>query len=409
MKKLLIIAFVWPECSSAAGNRMMQLLEFFLEQHYKITIASTASESELSIDFDNLGITKSSIQLNHNSFDTFVKEVNPDVVLFDRFLTEEQFGWRVATHAPKALRILDTEDLHSLRQTREKNFKARIPFTTNLWLQNDITKREIASIYRSDLSLIISTFEMELLKNVVGMDEKLLLHIPFMLNKITLQDIENWPSFEMRRDFLFMGNGKHTPNIDAIVWLKKEIWPLIRKALPKVNLNVYGAYLPEHIKQMHNPKQGFFVNGWGENKIEIFQNSRINLAPLRFGAGIKGKLIDAMQMGTPSITTVIGAEGMNANLEWCGTIAESAESFAQVATALYKDEKKWQQGQKRGISIINKLYYNKKLSAKFLKEIQHLESNLITHRIQNFIGAMLQHQTMSSTKFMSKWIESKQL
>ncbi|MFK7813116.1 MAG: glycosyltransferase, partial [Maribacter sp.] len=376
MKQLLIIAFVWPEPNStAAGNRMLQLIHFFLENAYQITIASTAAESNLSMDLESLGIQKATIQLNHASFDEFVANLNPEIVLFDRFLTEEQFGWRVTEYAPKALRVLDTEDLHSLRRAREKCFKAGNPFSKDKWLQNDMTKREIASIYRSDFSLIISSYEMELLTDVIHMDESLLLHLPFMLNGITKEAIQAWPDFDARQDFLCIGNGKHTPNIDAIVWLKKEIWPLIRKGLPKANLNVYGAYLPEHIKQMHKPSEGFLVHGWAKNKDEVFQSARINLAPLQFGAGIKGKLIDAMQAGTPSITTKIGAEGMHDTLAWCGSIAEDAESFAQAAISFYQDKNNWTRAQRNGIAIVNQLYAKKKLNPQFLNRLQWLSTN----------------------------------
>ena len=106
------------------------------------------------------------------------------MVLFDRFLTEEQFGWRVADNCPQALRVLDTEDLHSLRHVREQCFKKEIPFTTDAWLADDKTKREIASIYRCDLSLIISSYEMELLTEVLKIDKSLLLLLPFMVNEI---------------------------------------------------------------------------------------------------------------------------------------------------------------------------------------------------------------------------------
>ncbi|MGB5498254.1 MAG: glycosyltransferase, partial [Maribacter sp.] len=256
--------------------------------------------------------------MNDSSFDAFIKNLNPDIVLFDRFLTEEQFGWRVAEFAPEVLRILDTEDLHSLRQVREKLFKLNSAFTPTKWLQSNITKREIASMYRCDLSIIISTYEMDLLLNEVKMDKRLLLHLPFQLDKIDNAKIAAWPNFNTRKDFICIGNGKHAPNIDAIVWLKNEIWPLIRKSMPNANLYIYGSYLPEHIKQMHNPKAGFHVEGWTESVAAVIGQSRVNLAPLRFGAGIKGKLIDAMQCGTPSITTAIGAEGMHGVLPWSG-------------------------------------------------------------------------------------------
>ncbi len=89
MKKILIIGFVWPEPNAtAAGSRMLQLINFFIEINYQITFASTASETDNSFDLSSLGITKKKIALNNSSFDTFINELNPEIVLFDRFLIE---------------------------------------------------------------------------------------------------------------------------------------------------------------------------------------------------------------------------------------------------------------------------------------------------------------------------------
>lgn len=407
-KQILIIGYTWPEpTTTAAGNRMIQLIEFFQSQNHDITFASTASKSEYSLDLCAINIKTENIVLNDSSFDDFIKKLNPGMVLFDRFLTEEQFGWRVSEFAPEALRILDTEDLHSLRQVREKLFKSKIEFTPDKWLQSDITKREIASIYRCDLSLIISTYEMDLLLKEVKMDKSLLLHLPFQLDKIENTKISTWPNFNTRKDFICIGNGKHAPNIDAIVWLKKEIWPLIRDSLPKVNLHIYGAYLPVHIRQMHNPKAGFYVEGWVESVTKVMEQSRINLAPLRFGAGIKGKLIDAMQCGTPSITTSIGAEGIHGVLPWNGWITDDVESFANVAVALYNNASDWRQSQENGVAIINTLYDKVTLDKRLSDKIQNLQNELTAHRETNFFGALLRHQTLNSSKYMAKWIEAK--
>lgn len=407
-KQILIIGYTWPEpTTTAAGNRMMQLIDFFQSQNHDITFASTATKSEYSIDLSAFNIKTESIVLNDSSFDDIIKKLNPNIVLFDRFLTEEQFGWRVAEFVPEALRILDTEDLHSLRQLREKFFKSEIEFTPTKWLQSDTTIREIASIYRCDLNLIISTYEMDLLLNKVKMDKRLLLHLPFQLNKIDNAQITSWPSYNARKDFICIGNGKHAPNVDAIVWLKKEIWPLIRKSMPYANLYIYGSYLPEHIQQMHNPIAGFYVEGWAESVTEVMEQSRINLAPLRFGAGIKGKLIDAMQCGTPSITTSIGAEGIHGELPWNGWITDDAESFANAAVALHNNAADWRQSQKNGVAIINAFYDKASLDKRLSDKIQHLQNGLTAHREANFIGAMLMHQSMASTKYMAKWIEAK--
>jgi len=249
---------------------------------------------------------------------------------------------------------------------------------------------------------------MELLVKVVKIDESLLLHLPFQLDKIDNTKISNWPNLNTRKDFICIGNGKHAPNIDAIVWLKNEIWPLIRKSLPTVNLHIYGGYLPEHIRQMHNPKAGFYVEGWAESVTKVMEQHRINLAPLRFGAGIKGKLVDAMQSGTPSITTSIGAEGIHGELPWNGWITDDTESFANAAVALYNNATDWRRSQENGVAIINAFYNKTTLDKKLFDKIQNLQKGLTAHRESNFIGSLLRHQTLNSSKYMSKWIEAKQ-
>tara|TARA_R110002051_G_scaffold178594_1_gene248436 strand:+ start:5074 stop:6324 length:1251 start_codon:yes stop_codon:yes gene_type:complete len=407
-KKILIIGFVWPEPNStAAGSRMLQLLFFFKDNNYHITFASTAQESEFSMDLEALGVIKKNIQLNDSGFDLFIKELSPEIVLFDRFLTEEQFGWRVAKNSPNSMRILDTEDLHSLRSIRLEAQKNKENASIKDWIQADMTKREIASIYRCDLSLIISSYEMDLLQQEIKIDQQLLLHLPFMLPPIEENDKLEWLSFEERQDFICIGNGKHAPNLDAIRWLKTEIWPLVRKQLPTVDLKIYGAYLPESILQLHKPKEGFLVMGRADDAKEVVRQARVSLAPLRFGAGIKGKLIDSMLCGTPSVTTEIGIEGMHANLPWSGLVSNKPDVIAQNAIELYTNDKAWKLCQDNGIAIINQLFDKSVLEALLKQRIHTTINTLEEHRTTNFIGSMLFHHTMASTKYMSKWIEAK--
>jgi len=407
-QSLLIIGFVWPEPnSSAAGGRMMQLISLFKENGFEITFASAAQDSEYMVNLDEYRVLKTSIELNSSSFDDFVKELNPSIVLFDRFMTEEQFGWRVAENCPDALRILDTEDLHCLRQARQKAFKERREFRTADLLTEEVAKREIASILRCDLSLMISEYEMELLQNTFRIEESLLYYLPLLLEPITVSDIEKLPPFQERRDFVFIGNFLHEPNWNAVQYLKETIWPLIRTKLPESVLNVYGAYPSQKVLQLHNTKEGFLIHGRAEDADLVVQQARVVLAPLRFGAGIKGKLLEAMQCGTPSVTTSIGAESMHDYLTWNGFIEDDPALFAQKAVQLYQDENYWLQAQKNGVKIIKQRYLRKLFEDAFSERIDSLQNNLQQHRLVNFMGELLQHHTLRSTKYMSKWIEEK--
>ncbi|WP_264566577.1 glycosyltransferase [Flavobacterium sp. N3904] len=407
-QKLLIIGTVWPEPnSSAAGGRMLQLITQFQQQGFTITFASPAMDSDYMVDLASLNVDKQSIILNCSSFDAFVKNLNPAVVLFDRFMTEEQFGWRVVENCPDTLRILDTEDLHCLRLARQKAFKEKREFVLVDLFKEDSAKREIASILRCDLSLIISEFEMDVLKTTFKIDEKLLYYLPFLLEPISSAAFENLPSFEKRKDFIFIGNFLHEPNWNAVQYLKEAIWPLLRKQLPEAHLNIYGAYPSQKVMQLHQPKEGFYIKGRAIDANEGGQNARVVLAPLRFGAGIKGKLIEAMQCGTPSITTAIGAESMQGDLPWNGFVTDDIGEFTNAAMSLYQDKNLWQKAQENGIAIINNRYLKSLFENDFRSKIQFLLSNLEQHRLNNFFGALLQHQTLNSSKYMSKWIEAK--
>lgn len=407
-RHLVIIGYVWVEPnSSAAGSRMLQLIELFLKNDFTVTFASPAQKSETAYNLTSIGVKEEIIELNSSSFDDFIQKENPLVVMFDRFMMEEQFGWRVAENCPKALRILDTEDLHFLRKTRHSLLKKDVPFTKEALLNSELAKREIAAILRCDLSLIISSFEMNLLTEVFKVDKKLLIHLPFLLERISDDIIDKWKTFSERRHFVFIGNFLHVPNVDAVLQLKQFVWSAIREKMPLAELHVYGAYPTQQILQTHKPQEGFYVKGYVPNARKVIEESRVLLAPLRFGAGIKGKLTDAMSCGTPTVTTTIGAEGMHEELPWNGYIEDVWEEFAEKAIALYTNEKIWKQSQENGVEIVNSCYRKGVLSIKFIAILEETIADLEKHRTQNFLGGLLQYKTLQATKFMSKWIEEK--
>lgn len=406
---ILIIGFVWPEPnSSAAGSRMVQLIQLFQSQNYEVHFATTAAETEHMVDLNQFGVTTQHIILNHDSFDDYIKALNPNIVVFDRFMIEEQFGWRVTEQCPNAIKILDTEDLHSLRKTRQEAVKKNIDFSETLLLTSEIAKREIASIYRSDVSLIISTYEMKLLQNVFKIDASLLSYLPFKLEKISDDKFDMLPSFEKREHFMCVGNFRHEPNWDMVQYLKQSVWPLIRKQLPKAELHVYGSYPSEKVTQLHNKREGFIVKGWVDDVYSVMQNSRVCLAPIRFGAGIKGKFTDAMQNGLPSVTTNVGAEGMTHNLPWNGSVEDSTEALVEKSIELYTDKYKWQTAQNNGEELINTIYSTDEFEKLFMDKIIAITQDIQAHRSSNFIGAMLQHHTLKSSMYLSKWITEKE-
>lgn len=404
MSVLLVVGYVWPEPkSSAAGSRMLSLLSMFRAQGWTVIFASPAEKSPHRFDLSQWHISEEQIQLNDSSFDEQLKEWQPDIVMFDRFMLEEQFGWRVEQQCPNALRLLDTEDLHFLRLARQQAFKAGRDVTLQD-LHSEQAQREIAAIYRSDLTLIISEAEMQLLTEHFKVPEALLCYSPLWLETEIAADL---PEFAQRQHFVSIGNFRHEPNWQAVLWLKQQIWSLIRKQLPKAELHIYGAYPPPKATQLHQPKEGFLIKGWAEDAAEVVKNARVLVAPLPFGAGLKGKFIDAMAQGTPNVTTAVGAEGMLHQGEWAGLMGETAQEIADAAVLLYQDEQLWQQKQQQGFIILAQRFAIHQHQPRVWQQLMDVQQQLSQHRLTNFTGAMLRHHQHRSTQFMAQWIEAK--
>ncbi len=418
--RLLIVGYVWPEPrSSAAGSRMMQLIDTFLQQGWEIVFGSAALRGEHRVDLPGLGVREKQLALNCQSFDDFVSNFQPHLVIFDRFFTEEQFGWRVEQSCPDALRVLDTEDLHSLRLARQALLDqpahgllpaqslcgraADLHTSVSAMAVTETALREIAAIYRCDLSLMISPVEMQLLQDTFGVAPQLLHHCPFMLPPVNTAT----RSFDERSDFISIGNFRHPPNWDAVFCLKHTLWPAIRTHLPQARLRICGAYPPPKATALHDPGKGFCVEGWVDDALDAMAQARVCLAPLRFGAGLKGKLVDAMLTGTPSVTTPIGAEGIAGELPWPGLVTDTLGDFVEAAVALYSHQELWQAASLACQPLLRTRFDAAQQQTALLERLDITYSQREALRARNFTGRMLRHHLHKSTAYFSQWIEAK--
>lgn len=433
MLNIVVIGYVWPEPkSSAAGQNMLSLIKQNRDAGNKVTFLTAATDSTHKADLTKIDVGSEAIALNCSSFNERIGEMNPHIVIFDRYMTEEQFSWRVKEACPNALRVLNTEDLHSLRQARHEAVKSAGD-ASNAELNSDLAQREIAAILRSDLTLVISQYEKRLLEKHYRVPSAQLRLHPLFVEDAPLHTLD----FSHRQHFVHIGNFRHAPNWDAVLQLKQHIWPAIRKKIPNAQLHIYGAYLPKKASQLHNDAQGFIIKGWAESAQDVISSARVLLAPIRFGAGIKGKLLDAMRAQTPSVTTWLGAEGIieaasvegilegnsrekinhreainTMSAQWSGAICSAlmdknaVDDFVEHAVSLYNDEKTWQTASVKTVEVLNR-YKSQASELTLPEQLKLLASGLEAHRKSLFLQSLLWHQSLNATKYMSQWIEEK--
>lgn len=141
--------------------------------------------------------------------------------------------------------------------------------------------------------------------------------------------------------------------------------------------------------------------------MEVIAKARVLLAPIPFGAGIKGKFIDAMRVGTPNVTTRVGIEAMATPEEWSGCCADEVEEFVSKAVELYQDEALWKVKQQKGVDIIQKYYSKTHFTAACKAKIIDMDTTLEQYRKTNFLKEVFKHHSAQSTKYMALWIEEK--
>ncbi|AQQ69196.1 group 1 glycosyl transferase [Microbulbifer agarilyticus] len=398
-KRALLIAKQWPEpASTAAGRRTLDILDLLAEAGYAVEIGSPAQPTPFQA---KSGYGEHQIEVNESSFDDWVRQLDPTLVIYDRFMMEEQFGWRVREQCPQAMTILDTSDFHSLREARHQ--AAKTGEALNLFHAS--AEREIAAMARCDLTIMISQVEVDLLKQHFCLPDWQLHYLPFLVRE--MPDLDALPDFEQREHLAMIGGFKHAPNRDAVAWFAETIWPRVRALLPAVECHVYGAYADHAMQRFHKPKSGLRIVGRTDDALATLARYRLNLAPLRFGAGQKGKILDGWLSGTPTVTTPIGAESMAGANDWGYPVSNCPDTFAATTAELYQDKASWQRVRAAGTQALTNGFSYADHAPHFLARIEAIAADLEAHRNRNIWGRILRRTEHRAEEFMSRWIETK--
>ncbi|MET1162513.1 MAG: glycosyltransferase, partial [Pseudoxanthomonas sp.] len=248
-------------------------------------------------------------------------------------------------HAPQARFVLDTIDLHYLRESRAAQL------ADNQGLANSAQRtrrRELTAVAAADLTLVVSAIERDVLAADASASR---VEVLSNLHEVAGPGLP----FAQRRDLVFVGGFRHTPNVDAVRWFVQEVLPLIRLHLPDVVFHCIGGDVPESIMVLGR-QRGVVVHGHVPNLDFAMDGMRIAVAPLRFGAGVKGKINLSMAHGQPVVATHCAVEGMHLQDGIDVRVADQAQAFADAVVHLYEDEETWNRLSRNGLENVSRYF-----------------------------------------------------
>ena len=265
-----------------------------------------------------------------------------DLVILSRHYVAAPFLGLVRLHAPQARLAFDTVDLHYLREQRA----AELAGDAALARHAAATRaQELKLIRESDVTLVVSPVEQELLaRDAPGARVEVLsnVHEVYGCRK----------PFGERRDLVFVGGFQHPPNTDAVEWFAGEVFVRVRAELPGVRFHVIGSRVPPAIRALAD--DAVIVHGFVEDILPHMDGCRISVAPLRYGAGVKGKVNMAMSCGLPVVATTVAVEGMHVVAGSDVLVADDAAAFAAAVVRLYRDEALWNTLSANGLANVER-------------------------------------------------------
>ena len=177
-------------------------------------------------------------------------------------------------------------------------------------------------------------------------------------------------SFEERRDIVFLGGYRHKPNVEAVEFFCKSVFPALVDRLPDVKFRVYGSHLPESLKEYES--ENVIMHGFIEDVSDVYRGARLFVSPLLSGAGIKGKILECMASGLPSVISGVTAEGTGLIHSQSTFVADTVSEWCEYIEILYNDKEKWEGFSRNSLSIAESIYsptHGKKQMSKILERV----------------------------------------
>ncbi|NEO57838.1 MAG: tetratricopeptide repeat protein [Okeania sp. SIO3B5] len=366
-KRLLMIdaCMLTPDQDSGSVTAF-NLIKIFQSLDYKVTFApdNLLYVEKYTEDLQRLGVEClycSYVTSIISHLETYGSQY--DVVYLARLEFTEKYIDKVKKFAPQATIIYDTVDLHYLREQRE----AKIKNSSELNKKAINTKeRELALMAKADCTLVVSMMEKQMLEK----ENPHLKNIDFFHMPRDIYGAEK--GFADRKNILFIGGFQHPPNVDAVLYFVQEVFPLVKQKIDDIKIFIIGSKAPEEILNLSS--DDVIITGHVPDVSEYFNNCKMSVAPLRYGAGIKGKILTSFSYGLPVVATPIAAEGMGIKNGYDVLIGKNPKNFAQQVANLYSDNNLWSEISQNSLETISSRYSMAAVTNKFNQLLRTLKS-----------------------------------
>jgi glycosyltransferase involved in cell wall biosynthesis len=334
--RALIIDGLVPTPDKDAGSHdIYWFMRILLELGYEVTFVpalTTAHAGRYTDDLEALGIVCPVAPMLTSARDFVMAHGNTfDLVAMYRITVAQGLIDVLREFAPKAKVIFNTVDLHFLREQREAKVNGQLHAFVEAKRRE---KQELAVIRSVDAAILLSEFEYNYVARHAPEARRFFVPlaspIPGRLGP-----------YDGRAGVLFVGGFTHTPNIDAVNFLCGTIWPLVRGLVPDAKLFVVGANPPDEIAAYHAPAAGIEIMGYVEDLTKLYRSARVAVAPLRFGAGLKGKVVSSLAVGLPCVVTSIAGEGMPLGGMEAIAIVDDPKGFARAIATIHENPDIW--------------------------------------------------------------------
>ncbi|MDQ7075215.1 MAG: glycosyltransferase [Gammaproteobacteria bacterium] len=347
--RILVIDASTPEPDKDAGSiTAYHFMQCMVKSGHRVTFIPADNFAHLNHYTSNL--QRIGVECIYSPYYRNVKEYlegfgkHLDTVFLYRVTYASQYIALVKELCPNARIVFNTVDLHYLREERQ----AEIENSASLLKKAKETKKlELSVMQQSDATIVLSNTEKEIL--VEEISDANIQVIPLIL------DIPGRKNpFQKRENILFIGGFRHTPNVDAILYFIEDIWPLIKEKRPSLKLTIIGSHPPDEL--LNIKADGIDVVGFVEDISNYFDTALLSIVPLRYGAGIKGKVGTSLSYGVPVIATSIATEGMGLKDNINVLVANESQEFAQKTLDLLKNETLWNALSDAGLSFVHDEY-----------------------------------------------------